>query len=343
MQINDFRSRLKSGDFSGWYIFAGEEDYLKRHYLGELKKCILTEDDPFAFFNLLSFDGEDIDFRAVREAIESPPMMSEYKLIEWKYANLDALKESERAELEELFFLKKEYPYAIFAIMALADGFNTGTAKKPSKLAERLSSGFDIITLEKSTEQQLLLWLRRHFDAEGVRADEKTLGALIFRSGRSMQILSEEVSKLSAYAKANGRDCISVSDVETVASPSAESDAFALSNAVLDRNTDGAFAALLDLKQRRVEPSVVVAMLSRTYSELASVALLLEEGRGAQDIETELKMHRFKAKLYINSAKKAGAKRLSVCLAELRRIDALSKSGSYLGYGPIEMFITKNF
>jgi hypothetical protein len=54
-------------------------------------------------------------------------------------------------------------------------------------------------------------------------------------------------------------------------------------------------------------------------------------------------MHRFKAKLYINSAKKAGAKRLSVCLAELRRIDALSKSGSYLGYGPIEMFITKNF
>ena len=99
MQINDFRSKLKNGDFAGWYIFAGEEDYLKKYYLRELKKCILTEDDPFAFFNLLSFDGDDIDFSAVREAIESPPMMNEDKFIEWKYANLDALKESQRAEL----------------------------------------------------------------------------------------------------------------------------------------------------------------------------------------------------------------------------------------------------
>ena len=343
MQINEFRNRLKNGDFSGWYIFAGEEDYLKKHYLGELKKSILPDGDPFAFFNILSFDGDGVDFAAVREAIESPPMMSEYKLIEWKYANLDALKEGEKTELEELFSLKKEYPYAIFAIMSLSDGFNTGTAKKPSKLAERLSSGFDILCFEKSTEPQLLSWLKRHFDAEEISADQRTLNSLIFRSGRSMQILAEEVKKLVAYAKANGRSAITEKDVETVASPSAECDAFALSNAVLDKNTDAAFAALADLKQRRVEASVVVAMLSRTYSELASVAFLLEEGKGSSDIETELKFHPFKAKLYINSAKKAGAKKLTFCLAELRKIDALSKSGSYLGYGPVEMFITKTF
>ena len=39
-------------------------------------------------------------------------------------------------------------------------------------------------------------------------------------------------------------------------------------------------------------------------------------------------------------AEKNGAEALH---AELRRIDALSKSGSSVGYGPVEMFITKTF
>ena len=39
MTLNDFRARLKGGNVGGWYIFAGEEDYLKRHYRGELSRA----------------------------------------------------------------------------------------------------------------------------------------------------------------------------------------------------------------------------------------------------------------------------------------------------------------
>ena len=133
-----------------------------------------------------------------------------------------------------------------------------------------------------------------------------------------------------------------MSDVEEVASPTAECDAFALSNAVIEKNIDRAFYALADLKARRVEPPVILAMLERVYSDLASVALLLDEGRGASDIESILKFHPFKTKLYMNAAKKIGSKGLAVSLSELCRIDASSKSGGVSGYGAIEMFITNN-
>ena len=341
MDINEFKAKLKSGELAGWYILAGEEDYLKKYYLKSLRDSIVS-DETFALFNYVSYDGGDVDLAAIKEAIKSPPMMSDYKLIEWKFANLDAMREGERDALISLFELRQSYPYSVFAIMTTADGFDTGTQKRPSKLASRLSEGFDILSFSKSTDAQLLSWLKKHFDAEGIGVDLQTLNALLFRVGHSMEVLNNEVSKLCYYAKANNRSSVTQADVEEVSSSTVECDAFALSNAITDKNISAAFTALTDLKMRRIEPPAIIAMLERTYGELMSVALMLSEGAGASDIETMLKLHPFKAKLAISAAKKLGVKKIADALSSLRKIDASSKSGGMNGYGVIEMFITQN-
>ena len=76
MDLTLFKQNLKSGKLGGIYVFAGEEDYLIRYYLGELRRAIVTE-PAFEVFNSALFDGEDVDFAAVKEAIKAPPMMSE--------------------------------------------------------------------------------------------------------------------------------------------------------------------------------------------------------------------------------------------------------------------------
>ncbi len=342
MTLNDFKAKLKSSSPQGWYILSGDEDYLKKYYLAELRRTVVGEDDAFSLFNHVVLEGEDVDLASVSEAIKSPPMMSEYKLIEWKYANIEGMKESQRTALCELFRLKEEHPYSIFAIMTTQAGLDVGTAKKPSKLATRLAEGFDIINFEKSTDSQLLSWLKKHFDAEGIGVNAQTLGALLFRSGHSMQVLNNEVNKLCAYAKANGLDTVTQREVMEIASPTVECDAFALSNAVIEKDVSKAFVALSDLKARRVEPPTVIAMLERVYADLTSVAFLLEEGKGASDIESILKIHSYKAKLYISSAKRVGSRALALSLDSLRKIDASSKSGGMAGYGVIEIFVTQN-
>ena len=341
MTVQELKAKLKSGSLEGWYILSGEEDYLKKYYMKELRDAIIS-DGAFAFFNYISFDGAEIDFAAVSEAIKSPPMMSDYKLIEWKFANIEAMREGERAALFDLFMLKEEYPYSIFVIMTSSVGLDVGTQKKPSKLASKLSAGFDIINFEKSTDAQLLGWLKKHFDADGISVNVATLNALLFRSGHSMDVLNNEVKKLTAYAKANGLSSVSEREVMEIASPTVECDAFALSNAIIEKNVEKAFFALTDLKQRRVEPPVIIAMLEKVYSDLASVALLLDEGGGSAEVESVLKFHPFKAKLYINSAKRIGSRALAASLDSLRKIDASSKSGGMAGYGVIEMFVSQN-
>ena len=341
MDVQALKAKIKSGDIGGWYIFSGEEDYLKKYYLSLLRQSAV-DDGPFAPFNHSVYDGDDVDMAAIEEDIKSPPMMGDYKFIEWKFADLDGQKESVKKALLELCELKADYPTSIFAIMTTADGFDIGTPKRPSKLAGKLSSGFEIINFAKSTDNQLLAWLKKHFDAEGITVDMASLNALLFRAGRSMEILNNEVEKLSAYLKANGKSALSVAEVELIASPTVECDAFALSNAVIEKDSARALIALTDLKQRRVEPQTVLAMLERTYADLASVALLLEEGCGVSDVESIMKFHPYKAKLYIGAAKKIGRKKLSEGLSELCRLDAGSKSGGSSGYGTIEMFVAKH-
>ena len=133
MTLNDFRARLKGGNVGGWYIFAGEEDYLKRHYRTELSRAVLV-DDAFDTFNHSVFDGQEFNIAAFRDALYAPPMMADYKLIEWRHADLDKMKESDRTLLLDLLEAREDYPYAIVAITALSDGFDTGTEKRPSKL-----------------------------------------------------------------------------------------------------------------------------------------------------------------------------------------------------------------
>ena len=62
----------------------------------------------------------------------------------------------------------------------------------------------------------------------------------------------------------------------------------------------------------------------------------------AKDIETIMKFHPYRLKLYIGAAKKLGVHRIAAALDSLIRTDASSKMGGIAGYKAVEMFITQN-
>ncbi len=343
MNITELKARLKNKDVSGWYIICGEEEYLCRHYKSEIKKLLISDSDPFAPFNHSVFDGgADFDMPAFIEAVKSPPMLSEHKLIEWQFADLSRLKEKELSSLTELAERKSDYPYATVIISATPDGFDIGTPKKPTKLYNTLSKCFEILNFEKSSDAQLSAWISKHLSSEGLSHERDVPPEMLMRIGHSMQALSFEIDKLSAYAKANGKTNVTADDVREITSSSIESDAFAISNAIIEKNTEKAFLALLDMKMQRIDAGAALAQLSKTYADLMSVALFCEEGKSTADIAAIMKFHPYKLGLYMNAAKKLGSKRIASSLAALIKTDAASKSGGISGFRAVEIFITQN-
>ena len=341
MDLQSYKSSLKNGRTAGVFIFAGEEEYLVRYYLGELRKSVAPE-EAFAVFNNPTFDGESVDFSAIAEAIKSPPMMADTKLIEWRHADFSSMKEAELEALEEIVELCKEYDYATLAFTACDEGLDFGTPKKPSSFIKRFDKSVNILRFDRSTETQLYSWLKRHFDAHGITVTPDTVKALVFRSGRSMDVLANEVEKLSALAKSRGASTVTEADVTEVASSTPECDTFALSNAILERNQAKAYFALEDMKLRRIDPTVVMGMICRTLDDLSAVAHLESEGLGVSAIRDTLGMNEYKLKIYLAAAGKYGAEKLSEMLSILAEADAGSKYGGVTGYTAIELFLSRN-
>ena len=154
MDIQSFKSSLKSGQLSGLYLFCGEEDYLVRYYLKSLRERI-APDEAFAVFNNPVFDGEEVDFAAVLEAMKSPPMMSDFKMVEWRHADFSSMRDNELDSLAVLASEAKEYPYCVIAFTADGEGVDFGTPKKPSSFVKRFDKQINILNFEKSNENQL--------------------------------------------------------------------------------------------------------------------------------------------------------------------------------------------
>ena len=340
MDANELKARIASGRTEGCYLFAGEEDYLKKHYLSALRDSIVA-DETLAAFNHALFEGTDLSFAALRDAIKAPPVFAERKLVEWRYPSFDKMKESELTLFEETLELLAEHSYTTLAIIVADGGVELGAGKRESKFEKRFRDKLSLLVFNKSTDAQLMSWLKRHFDSYRVGVSADVLRELIFRSGHSMSVLSSEVDKLAFAALARGKDSVSVQDVRDIASSTPECDTFALSNAILDRNKAAAFAAMEEMKLRRLDPLVILGMMAKSYSELVNVMMLEADGLGSADIASTLGMNPYRLKLFLGASSRFSRERASRILSELVRVDTEAKFGGVTGYTAIELFISK--
>lgn len=338
MEISELNERIKSGNVAGRYILGGEEDYLKRFYARELVRVALDGTD--GIFDRAVFDGDGTDTAEIAEALISPALTSKYKVVEWRFPTISSMKERELAALERLAAVQAENPDTVLILTVSADGFEFSQSKVKSKSERRFEKSFDLVNFKKSTDRQLLGWLNRHFTAEGITVDAAALNTLLATSGKNMDVLINEVQKLAFFAHGRGDDTVCAEDVRRISSQTPESEAFALQNAITNRDKAAAFRALDDLRFRRVDPAMILATVERTLTELLNVGMLAAEGSTAE-AERLLGVKDFKLKICLAGAKKYGTAQLADILGELVRLDARSKVGGISGYKLCELFISE--
>lgn len=340
MELNSFKAKIDSLDLSGCYIFSGEEDYLKKHYLSVLRSACIS-DDAFSAFNHLVFDGGEIDFAELLDAVKAPPVFERYKLVEWRYGSFQKLTEGALDAFLSVLKIVNESDCIVLAFIVGEGEIDLGTAKKPSKLVKSLEGQVNILNFDKQSDSQLLSWLKKHFDKEEIAVTRDTLEALLFRSGHSMSVLANEVDKLSYMLKSRGENILTRAHIDECASSTVECDSFALSNAVLSRDKRAAYLALEEMKMERGDPIMIMGMLAKAYSELASVVFLLSDGVSQADAATTLKMNPYKLQKYALAAKKYPRERIAKIINELARVDTEAKYGGIMGYSAIDIFVAK--
>ncbi len=266
---NDLRQKTP-GRF---YVLCGEEDYLRRYYLGQLKKLLLdslTED-----FNFHRLTGENFSIQLFSDALEALPMMAERSMVLVEDVELFERPETDRERLVELFSDVPEYCCLVLSY----ESFKPDKRKK--KLWESVEKNAVIAEFPYQSETDLRPWIARHFRDGGKQIAPELCGYLLQQCGVSMTRLDAEIAKVCAYS---GAETVVRADIDAVVEPTLEAVVFQISDALAQREFGRALERLHVMLKLQTEPIPIVAAIGAQMRRLRAAKVLQNEGKGAQEL-----------------------------------------------------------
>ncbi len=332
-----FRREMKNG-LAGVYLLYGEEDYLKRFYASRAQALTLSEDETQADFDSYVIGADTPDLSALEEATLALPLIGERVFIQYR-GSLGSLGTAGQKQLVEIL-AKVDPAVTVCLLTPPSGGFDPGKPGrgKPSALYKKMESVCTMVDLSAYPPGELKKWMSRRLSHFGIVLQETAADALLRRCGRDMYVLSGELDKLAAYAGAGGLSEISPAQVELVTCVAGEEDAFALANAVLDGDRGRALSVLSYYKKNQISAVAALASVSKAICDMLAVSRLAGAGYDQAGIAAALKMHPFRAGLYLSAVRGMEPARLAAAAGRCRQADVLMKS-TKLDYIALERVI----
>lgn len=327
----------------GVYLFCGEEEYLKRHYLGLLRKKLLGEPEN-ALFDWVRLSGDNPAGGAplpelLRDALESPPLMCPGKLVEIHSPGLASLSREELELWETLLSAVPRGGETAVVLLCGSDDFPMNYRWETTDLAKKASRFAAILPFCYQSKAKLSGWVSRHLASEGLSASSDVISFFIDRCGCSMDTLSGELQKLSHYLQSEGRSDIEKNDIAEICCPADEAEAFGISTAVIQRNISRLFSEFEILKQQKTEPMNLFFQISSALSDLARVKAARASGMTSAEAAKVLKLHPYKTKLLTEGAALYQSSELETLLESCLKTDLYLKQTSVNGYELVERLI----
>ena len=338
----DFSKKIKENP-DGNYLFYGEEDYLKSHAIQSLKDA-MGIDETLEIFNFIQIDVLDYNPDRLIDTLSMPPMMAERKLVVLNGLNIKKMSNKQNISeyndfLDALAHLE-EFDYNNFVLVLPFGNITEEAPKKaPTGALKELSERLQPVKFEAPTPQKLSLWALRHFEHQGIKANQSDCAYLVDYCSKDMFTLSNEIEKLSFYARSKGRDHILREDIPLVCSAEMEYGIFEFSNAILSGRKSDALSILSIMKFKQIEPIIIMGELSGIFSDLLKIKIMLSSGKSNQQIADETGIHVNKVGIYANSAQRMELDRLQKTIALTREADLAMKYRFDSGYLHLEKLI----
>lgn len=336
---SDFSKKIKENP-DGNYLFYGEEDYLKSHAIKSLKDA-MGIDEALEIFNFVTLDVLDYTPDKLIDMLSMPPMMAEKKLVVLSGLNIKKMvNKSDFNELLDAIAHVDEFDYNVLVLTVPNGNITEEMPKKaPTGALKVLSERLQPVKFEAPTPQKLALWVMRHFEHHGVKANGADCAYLVDYCGKNMFALANEIEKLAIYARSQNRDTLLRDDITNICSAEMEYGAFEFSNAILDGRKGEALNILSVMKFKQVEPLIIMGELSGIFSDLLKIKIMLLSGKSNQQIASETGINVHKIGIYATSARRMELSHLQKIVAMVAETDLAMKFRFDSGYLNLEKLI----
>lgn len=325
--LKTLRAQIKEKNIGNVYLIYGDEDFLKHYYTETIKKIII--DDDMEEFNYTVFEGEKQDLDEIRLTLQTPPMMSQRKMVLIKDSKIFKT----ATEAQKTFWtdtLAKKYEDT--CIVFLED-----EADKRGVIYKAVAKAGLCAECAYLQGTELINWVARGCRAAGKTIGKEEIEYLIGCCDASMNSIKREIEKLFAYCD---NDRITISDIDKIVTKMPQSRVFEMINDMLSKNARAMFEKLEELKSLKDESVFgILALLNMNFEKILRVKLLLEKGMSYKAAASELKIFSSQMYIYSSAAKTFSKSFLRAALCKTAQIDYDIKSGKIKDWLAVEQFL----
>ncbi len=337
MNETELKSKLKA-DKNGFFVFYGDNEYLKDYYASILRKDLLDDG-----FNYSRFEGSDFSFGDIEDFLSTYSFMNERKMLEVSSPEILKWSDKELSALEKLIALGFDGVTVLFVYRkGEFESKLIPPAKAPAKptavysLSVAMKNLCHFVDFPLSDTPKLINWINRHFEKEGVSISADASRHLIDYCGNDMYILKGEIEKLCAVCKNVGKE-----EIEKYCCSNVEYQTFDLSEALSAGNTKKVKEIFLNLKTKKADPLLIMGTLIKSFYDMLIAKEARKEGVTSSQMAKDMAMNPWVAEKRMKSSQAVKKEYLEMALSLCSECDQRLKSFSSDQYAHIELLLEK--
>lgn len=334
--IMEIGKQMKEKQAAPIYLLYGIESFLINETKQLLLNTILQVEEMD--FNLSVYDLEETPIEEAIEDAETFPFFGEKKLLFLHnpvFLTAEKTKEKVEHNLPKFEkYLKEPAPYSVLVLVAPYEKLD-----ERKKITKELKRTAVTVEAKKLKEHELKGWIKDRVKTTGLEITADAIERMLALAGTNLFMLSNEVDKLTLYAK--DEKTIDAAIVEKLVAKSLEQTIFSLIDKVVQRKIDEALRIYYDLLKQNEEPIKILAVLAGQFRLIYQVKELARKGYGQQQIAGYLKIHPFRIKLAANQAGNFQDEELANIMELLAEADFQMKTGGMSKTLLVEMFLLR--
>jgi DNA polymerase III subunit delta len=327
--LSVLKNEIKENKFKNFYLFYGEEDYLKAHYQAIFLKAIVT--DALRDMNVDVFEEKNINISNIEDAANTLPFMAEYRVIIIKKSDLFIQgKKDEQAKMLVLL----GHMSANSVILFVEDKID-----KRNSLYKKINSDGLAVEFKSPPENDLAKWVSNMVKKKSLTISPKNVSLFIRTISGDMNLMSFEIEKLSSF-KNKGEEILE-EDIKNVCTKSLEVKIFDMIDAISYKNKYLALDIFNNLIVLKESPIMVISMMARQFRLILQCKLLKQKNIQEVEIANLLGIRSFSIKSYIKQGYNYSEEKLLQGLNDFLEADINIKQGKINDKMAVEILIIK--
>lgn len=314
---------IKKGEFKSVYLLYGEEEYLKKQYRDRLKNAIAGDDT----MNYSYYDSDNASVKDIIDVCETLPFFAQKRLVIME--NTGFLKSSN----DELADYIKHIPDYLVIVMVEKD------VDKRNKVYKAVDSVGYVCEMKPQTTATLEKWIAGLLAKDNLKISREACDLILDKTGAGMDYIKQEIEKLVSYCQ--GRDVVTVEDVEKVCTTQTTSHIFDMISAIANKKQQQALDLYYDLLELKEPPMRILYLIVRQFNGILQVKDLMSRGISGKEIASKIGVAPFVASKYQAQAKYFEMNTLLDALNECAKTEEAVKQGRLNDRLGVELIIIK--